>query len=87
MELETFMREASVFNLTELEPAPIKKRGEYPGIDGWDIDLEKLAESFRELWGKEGDLRGQEVKPEHLDGIQKGDIVLMTCPFTGLEQP
>ena len=34
MELETFMGEASVFNLTELEPAPIKKRGEYPRIDG-----------------------------------------------------
>ena len=37
--------------------------------------MDKLAESFGELWGKEGDLRGQEVKPEHLDGIQKGDIV------------
>jgi kynurenine formamidase len=32
-------------------------------------------------------MRGQEILPDHLDNIQKGDIVLMTSPFKGLEQP
>ena len=36
---------------------------------------------------REGDVRGQEIKPEHLGNVEVGDIVLMTSPFTGLEQP
>ena len=39
------------------------------------------------LKSREGDIRGQEIKPEHLSNIQEGDIVLMTSPFTGLEEP
>ena len=71
MPLETFMGEAAVCNLTALTPQPMKKPREYP-VGGA---------------GKEGDVRGQAIKPEHLSNVQEGDIVLMTSPFTELEQP
>lgn len=73
--LETFMGEAAVCNLTSLEPKPMNEPGEYPVAKGYDMR------------GKAGDVRGQEIKPEHLSNIEVGDIVLMTSPFTGLEQP
>ena len=47
----------------------------YPHGEGWRVK------------SKSGDIRGREILPEHLDNIQKGDIVLMASPFTGLEQP
>ena len=75
MPLETFLGDAAVCNLTELAPQPMQAPGEYPLGDGWDMK------------GKAGDIRGQEIKPEHLANIEVGDIVLMTSPFTGLEQP
>jgi kynurenine formamidase len=75
MPLETFMGEAAVCNLTDLTPQPMKEPGEYPLGQGYNMR------------GKEGDVRGQEIKPEHLSNIEEGDIVLMTSPFTGLEQP
>jgi kynurenine formamidase len=53
----------------------MKAPGEYPGGNGYDMK------------GKEGDIRGQEIKPEHIAHIVEGDIVLMNSPFTGLEQP
>ena len=85
--LETFIGEASVFNLADLTPAPIKHRFDYPGTEGWDVNLDNLSDTFGELWPRTAAIRGQEIKPEHLDGIQKRDIVLMTSPFKGLEQP
>lgn len=87
MPLETFIGEAAVVNLTDLTPQPINRRMDYPGIDGWNVDLNDMSGSFAELWPREPALRGQEIRPEHLDNIAKGDIVLMTSPFTGLEQP
>ena len=87
MPLETFVGEAAVINLTDLTPQPIEHRLDYPGIDGWDVDLNDMSGSFNKLWPREPALRGQEILPEHLNAIQKGDIVLMTSPFTGLEQP
>ena len=85
--LETFIGEASVFNLSDLAPVPIKDRFEYPGTEGWDVNLDNLSDSFGELWPRDAAMRGQEIKPDHLDGIQNHDIVLMTSPFNGLEQP
>ena len=49
--------------------------------------LNQLFERFSAYDVNFGDVRGQEIKPEHLEGVQEGDIVLMTSPFTGLEQP
>jgi kynurenine formamidase len=73
--LETFMGEAAVCNLKDLAPQAITNPSEYPLGEGMS------------LLSKEGDVRGQEIKPEHLGNIQEGDIVLMTSPYTGLEQP
>ena len=87
MPLETFIGEAAVINLKDLTPQPISHRLDYPGIEGWTVDLNDMAGSFNELWPPEPALRGQQILPEHLDAISKGDIVLMTSPFTGLEQP
>ena len=75
MPLETFMGEAAVCNLKDLKPQAIKDPSEYPKGEGYRMK------------SSEGDIRGQEIKPEHLANIQEGDIVLMTSPFTGLEQP
>ncbi len=75
MPLETFMGEAAVCNLKDLTPQAITDPGEYPLGKGMS------------LRSREGDVRGQEIKPEHLSNIQVGDIVLMTSSFTGLEQP
>lgn len=75
MPLETFMGEAAVCNLKDLTPQPMKEPGEYPLGAGYNIR------------GNAGDVRGQEIKPEHLANISEGDIVLMTSPFTELEQP
>jgi len=73
--LETFMGEAAVCNLTQLAPQAISDPTEYPRGEGWRMK------------SKPGEVRGQEILPEHLDNIQKGDIVLLASPFTGLEQP
>ncbi|MDA0788239.1 MAG: cyclase family protein [Proteobacteria bacterium] len=75
MPLETFIGDAAVCNLKDLVPKAITDPSEYP----------KGAGSA--MRSREGDVRGQEIKPEHLDNIEKGDIVLMTSPFEGLEQP
>lgn len=75
MPLESFIGDATVCNLANLEPKAINDPAEYP-----------LGEGFQ-MKSKSGDVRGQEILPEHLGNIRKGDIVLMTSPFTGLEQP
>ncbi|MAW27751.1 MAG: hypothetical protein CMP98_02980 [Gammaproteobacteria bacterium] len=75
MPLTTFMGEAAVCNLSDLAPNAISDPNEYP-----------LGEGMA-LKSREGDVRGQEIKPEHLGHIQERDIVLMTSPFEGLEQP
>ena len=75
MPLTTFMGEAAVCNLEDLEPRAITDPSEYPLGEGWRVR------------SREGDVRGQEIKPEHLSNVEVGDIVLMTSPFVGLEQP
>ena len=70
MPLNTFMGEASVCNLTDLAPQPMTEPGQYPWGEGWNMR------------GNEGDVRGQEIVPEHLAHIEVGDIVLLTSPFT-----
>jgi len=75
MPLPTFMGEAAVCHLTDLAPVAISDPSEYPKGEG------------RQIQSKPGDVCGREITPDHLGNIQKGDIVLMTSPFTGLEQP
>ena len=75
MPLTTFIGAAAVCNLKDLEPRAIADPSEYPRGSG-------MA-----LRSREGDVRGREIKPEHLDNVRRGDIVLMTSPFAGLEQP
>jgi kynurenine formamidase len=75
MPLDTFIGEAAVCQLAHLAPREIIDSSEYPRGEGWNMK------------SKPGDVRGQEILPEHLDNIQKGDIVLMTSPFSGLESP
>ena len=75
MPLTTFIGEASVCNLKDIEPRAIADPSEYPLGAGMAMK------------SREGDVRGQEIKPEHLGNVHVGDIVLMTSPFTGLEQP
>ena len=75
MPLTTFIGEAAVCNLKGLEPRAIADPSEYPLGAGMALK------------SREGDVRGQEIKPEHLGNVHLGDIVLMTSPFTGLEQP
>jgi kynurenine formamidase len=75
MPLETFIGEAAVCNLAALSPKAIEDSSEYPVGEGWNMQ------------SKPGDVRGLEILPDHLDNIQKGDIVLMTSPFSGLERP
>jgi len=73
--LESFIGEAAVCNLAQLTPQVTTEPGEYPLGEGWRVK------------SKPGDVRGREILPDHLDNIQKGDIVLMASPFTGFEQP
>jgi kynurenine formamidase len=75
MPLDTFIGEAAVCKLAHLAPREIIDSSEYPLGEGWNMK------------SKPGDVRGQEILPEHLDNIQRGDIVLMTSPFSGLESP
>lgn len=75
MPLETFIGEAAVCQLAHLTPREIIDPIEYPRGEGWNMK------------SKPGDVRGQEILPDHLDSVQKGDIVLMTSPFLGLESP
>ena len=75
MPLENFVGEAAVCNLADLAPKAIEDPAEYPRSEGWNMQ------------SKPGEVRGREILPDHLDNIQKGDIVLMTSPFTGLERP
>lgn len=75
MPLSTFMGEAAVCNLEDLTPEAMTAPGQYPKGEGYYMQ------------GNEGDIRGQEILPEHLPNVQVGDIVLMTSPFEGLEQP
>ena len=73
--LDTFVGQAAVCNLDQLAPQEISDAEQYP-----------LGEGFR-MKSQAGDIRGEEILPERLAQIQKGDIVLMTSPFEGLEQP
>ena len=73
--LATFIGEAAVCNLASLAPAPIEDPADYPHGKGWSLQ------------SKPGDVRGQRIEPEHLAKVQKGDIVLLTSPYQGLEQP
>jgi len=75
MPLTTFMGEAAVCNLKNLKPTAIHDPGEYPKGEGFSMR------------SREGDVRGREIRPEHLANVREGDIVLMTSPYTGLEQP
>ena len=77
--LDTFMGEAAVCNLDHLKPVEVIDQSDYP--------KEYTKRKFFQLTADPGDMRGQEILPDHLDNIQKGDIVLMTSPFKGLEQP
>lgn len=77
--LDTFIGEAAVCNLDHLKPVEVIDQSDYP--------KEYTKRKFFQLTADPGDMRGQEILPDHLDNIQKGDIVLMTSPFTGLEQP
>ena len=77
--LDTFIGEAAVCNLDHLEPVEVIDQSDYP--------KENTKRKFFQLTADPGDMRGQEILPDHLDNIQKGDIVLMTSPFKGLEQP
>ena len=77
--LDTFIGEAAVCNLDHLKPVEVIDQSNYP--------KEYTKRKFFQLTADPGDMRGQEILPDHLDNIQKGDIVLMTSPFKGLEQP
>ena len=77
--LDTFIGEAAVCNLDHLKPIEVIDQSDYP--------KEYTKRKFFQLTADPGDMRGQEILPDHLDNIQKGDIVLMTSPFKGLEQP
>lgn len=77
--LDTFIGEAAVCNLDHLKPVEVVDQSDYP--------KEYTKRKFFQLTADPGDMRGQEILPDHLDNIQKGDIVLMTSPFKGLEQP
>lgn len=77
--LDTFIGEAAVCNLDYLKPVEVIDQSDYP--------KEYTKRKFFQLTADPGDMRGQEILPDHLDNIQKGDIVLMTSPFKGLEQP
>ena len=77
--LDTFIGEAAVCNLDHLKPVEVIDQSDYP--------KEYTKRKFFQLTADPGDMRGQEILPDHLDNIQKGDIVLMTSPFEGLEQP
>ncbi|MBV33046.1 MAG: hypothetical protein CMK36_06355, partial [Porticoccaceae bacterium] len=79
MDLHTFMGEAAVCNLPHLKPKAVEEESNYP--------KEYPKKKFWLPKAEPGDIRGQEILPEHLDNVQKGDIVLMTSPFSGLEQP
>lgn len=75
MPIETFMGEASVCNLSHLAPRVLGEGETYPLGEGYSLS------------SKVGELRGVEIKPEHLGNVAKGDIVLMTSSHQGLEQP
>ncbi|MBL6893565.1 MAG: cyclase family protein [Porticoccaceae bacterium] len=77
--LDTFIGEAAVCNLDHLKPVEVIDQSDYP--------KEYTKRKFFQLTADPGDMRGQEILPDYLDNIQKGDIVLMTSPFKGLEQP
>ena len=79
MDLSTFMGEAAVCNLPHLKPKVVEEESDYP--------KEYPKKKFWLPQAEPGDIRGREILPEHLDDVQKGDIVLMTSPFSGLEQP
>ena len=74
MPVEAFMGEAVVCDLSHLAPVAIEDPGPYPGSYPLGVT-------------REGEVRGQEIKPEHLSNIKIGDIVLMTSSFTGQQQP
>ncbi len=75
LDLETFLGEAAVCNLAHQEPRALAESEQYPKGEGYRTK------------SLPGDVRGQEILPDHLDNIQRGDIVLMTSPFKGLDQP
>ncbi len=75
MPLETFVGPASVVSLDHLEPRADEQSARYP-----------LGEGYK-LTSQSGDLRGQEILPEHLASVEQGDILLMTSCYEGLQQP
>jgi kynurenine formamidase len=75
MPLETFVGPASVVSLDHLEPRADEQSAGYP-----------LGEGYK-LTSQSGDLRGQEILPEHLASVEQGDILLMTSCYEGLQQP
>ena len=79
LDLETFLGEAAVCNLSDLEPQEVTSEPNYP--------KEYPKPKFWLPEAEPGELRGQEILPEHLDHVQKGDILLMASPFVGLKQP
>ena len=79
MPAETFMGPASVCNVKDLNPLPAGKPNSYPS--------ELWSGSYPKGRAKETDLRGQAIIPEHLTHVERGDIVLLTSPFEGPEQP
>ena len=66
--LDTFIGEAAVCNLDHLKPVEVIDQSDYP--------KEYTKRKFFQLTADPGDMRGQEILPDHLDNIQKGDIVL-----------
>ncbi len=79
MDLSTFMGEAAVCNVSNLHPIKVTEKSNYP--------KEYPKKKFWLPEAEPGDIRGQEILPDHLDNIQKGDIVLITSQFNDLEQP
>ncbi len=79
LDLETFLGEAAVCNLSNLEPQVVTTESNYP--------KEYPKAKFWLPKAEPGETRGQEILPEHLSNVQKGDIVLMASPFDALEQP
>ena len=79
LNLETFLGDAAVCNLSNLEPQAVTNESNYP--------KEYPKPKFWLPEAEPGELRGQEILPEHLNNVNKGDIVLMTSPFAGLGQP
>ena len=87
MPLETFIGEAAVVNLSNLAPQPVQAREAYPGVEGWNINLDDMSASFGELWPKEPALRDQGNSARTPRKHRKRRHCFDDSSFTGLEQP